>query len=359
VSPADRPHPVRRAVTTLADGRRLIYFDEPGAPDRTAARDTRPPAPFPAAGTVRHDVRTGAPVVFAPARADRTFDPAGVAADPLAPSTPGSPTEIPAEDFDVVVFDNRFPALGPPGGAAEVLVYSPDPVAGLADLGARRMATVIEAWVDRTTELAARDGVREVFCFENRGPEIGVTLAHPHGQIYAYPFLTPDTAAVLGRIRAHRDATGGDLLGEALAAELASGRRVIARGTHWAAYVPYAARWPVEVEVAPLRAVPDLPSLHHDERAELAEFYPALLRRLDRFFPGDDGRPLPLPYVASWHQGPVGADGGLWRLHLRVFSVRRAPDRLKYLAASESARGVWISDTTPEQIADRLREVGP
>lgn len=350
---------MRRTEISLSDGRRLIYFDEPGAPDRTAARDTRARAESPTAGTVRYDVRTGEPVVFAPARAARTFDPAGVAADPLAPSAPGAPTEIPADDFDVVVFDNRFPALGPPGGAAEVLVYSPDPEAGLADLGARRVATVIEAWADRTAELGARPGVREVFCFENRGAEIGVTLAHPHGQIYAYPFVTPDTATVLGRIRAHRAATGADLLDQALAAELDSGRRVVARGTHWVAYVPYAARWPVEVEIAPLRAVPDLPGLRAEERAELAEFYPALLRRLDRFFPGPDRGPIPLPYVASWHQGPVGADRGLWRLHLRVFSVRRAPDRLKYLAASESARRVWISDTTPEQIADRLREVGP
>src|SRR5690606_30210814 len=129
------------------------------------------------------------------------------------------------------------------------------------------------------------------------------------------------------------------------------------------------ARWPVEVHLAPRRDVPDLPALTDAERDDLATAYLELLRRLDRFFETADGEPIPLPYIAAWHQAPAHegrsvADGGtdevtLARLHLQVFSVLRAPGKLKYLAGSESGMGAWISDTTPERIAARLQELAP
>lgn len=352
------PPPVRKTSTRLSDGRMLHYFDdsEPYVSGRATRRldDPRPPSPRAPAGEPRWDARTGEWVTIAPARMDRTHLPAPDA-NPLAPSAPGRPTEIPADDYDVVVFENRFPAL--PG--CEVVCYSPEPDAAVGDLPPRRMRTVIEAWADRTSELSGRAGVRQVFCFENRGPETGVTLTHPHGQIYPYPFVPRETETVLRRIREHREATGGDLLRERLHSELDDGRRVIAADEHWAAYVPSAARWPVEVEVAPMRDVPDIPALDAVERDGLARLYPGLMRRLDRYFTGPDGSAVPLPYIAAWYQAPAvpGAEG--FRLHLRIMSMRRAPDRLKHLAGSESAMGAWINAAVPEEIAARLREPAP
>ena len=142
-----------------------------------------------------------------------------------------------------------------------------------------------------------------------------------------------------------------------LDAELRSGQRVVVSGTYWAAYVPAAARWPVEVHLAPLRDVPDLPALDGAERDELAEIYLDLLRRLDRFHVAADGAPVRLPYIAGWHQAPVNVGRDLARLHLQITSVLRAPGKLKYLAGSETGMGAWVNDTTPEQIAARLREV--
>ncbi len=349
---------VRKTSVRLADGRALHYFDdsEPyvsGRATRSAA-DLRPPAPRTPPGEVRFDERTGEHVVIAPARAERTHLPAA-ADDPLLPSAAGRRTEIPAGDYDVVVFDNRFPALE----HCEVISYSPDPAVTVGGLTARRMRTVVEAWADRTRELGALPGVEQVFCFENRGEEIGVTLPHAHGQIYAYPFVPPAMTTLLRRVREHAAATGRGLYADRVAAELADGARIVLRTDHWVAYVPRAARWPVEVEVVPLRDVADLPGTGDAERRELAALYPALVRRLDAYFAAPGGAAVPLPYVAAWYQAPAAgpvAEG--FRLHLRFTSNRRAPGKLKHIAGSEAAMGAWISDTVPERVAARLRACG-
>jgi UDPglucose--hexose-1-phosphate uridylyltransferase len=247
-------------------------------------------------------------------------------------------------------------------GRCEVVCFTSAHDASFAELPPARVRTVIEAWADRTAELSALPEVRSVFCFENRGREIGVTLAHPHGQIYAYPYVPARTAQHAAQARAHHARTGRDLLGDVLAAERAAGRRVVSEGRHWTAFVPAAARWPVEVHVVPHRHVLDLAELDDDERDELAHLYPDLLRRLDGFFVGEAGEPIRLPYIAGWFAAPVGPErdgdtAALPRLHLQVFSVLRAAGKLKYLAGSESGQGAWVSDTTPERIADRIREL--
>ncbi|MCV7212184.1 galactose-1-phosphate uridylyltransferase [Mycolicibacterium canariasense] len=367
---------VGKTVTTLADGRRLIYFDELAADGRMrrtgGLTDTRNLEPMVADSHLRYDVLTGEWVTIAAQRMDRTFLPAADAS-PLAPTRAGSPaTEIPAADYDVVVFENRFPALSehavptaslvdgeplwpqaPGRGSCEVVCFTSDPHASFAELGHRRARTVIEAWADRTAELSEIPGVQQVFCFENRGREIGVTLTHPHGQIYAYPFQPARTRALVEQARRHAAATGRNLMADVLAAEQHSGRRLLVAGEHWTAFVPAAARWPLEIQLIPHRDVPDFPALSGPEREELAAVYLNLLARVDRFFDGV----AQTPYIAAWHQAPIGPDRAYARLHLQLFSLMRSPGRMKYLAGSESGMGAWISDTTPERIADRLREV--
>ena len=390
---------VRRTATAMADGRELIYFDdsEPyvsGAatrrlddprplPDRFAPVVGEDGVERPMTGPeMRRDPLTGEWIPMASHRMNRTFLPAADAC-PLCPARPGadySDGEVPDTDYDVVVFENRFPALmGVPGvdpasawsvddqdlwqarpaaGRCEVVVFSADHEGSFSGLTPTRVRTIIEAWADRTRELGTLPGIRQVFPFENRGREIGVTLPHPHGQVYAFPYTPPRTAAILARAAEHRERTGGHLLADVVAAERAAGTRVVLETEHWVAYVPAAARWPVEVHLAPLRDVPDLPALTDAERDDLAQAYLTLLRRLDRFFvdPGT-GEALPLPYIAGWHQAVVGEGRELGRLHLQVFSVLRAPGKLKYLAGVESGMASWISDTTPERIAARLQEV--
>jgi UDPglucose--hexose-1-phosphate uridylyltransferase len=362
--------------TRLADGRALTYYDdrEPYA-SGTATRALHDSRHLPADQghpTMRRDVLTGEWVIFAPHRMDRTHLPAA-ARCPLCPSRRGALTEIPADDYDVVVFDNRYPSMAatvdpvpawldgdplwpqrPAVGRCEVVCFTSAHSTSFAQLTPNRVATVIEAWADRTRALSAMTPAGQVFCFENRGAETGVTLHHPHGQIYAYPFVPPRTERLVAQAAAHRDRTGRDLLADVLAAEWRAGVRIVYRGASWTAYVPAAARWPVELHLLPHRAVPDLASLDSAERGELATLYPAMLRWVDEFF-ADQGDHGPVPYVAGWHQAPIGPGRDLVRLHLQLFSVRRAAGKLKYLAGSESGVGVWLNDTTPERIAQRLR----
>ncbi|MGO4204854.1 galactose-1-phosphate uridylyltransferase [Rhodococcus sp. TAF43] len=370
--------PIRKTRTTLSDGRELIYFDdtEPyvGGDATRELHDGRGLTPVTALSTMRYDVLSGEWVTLAAHRMDRTFLPAADEC-PLCPTRPGHPaTEIPADDYDVAVFENRFPSLAPGAvldsdhvdgeslwpqrpadGRCEVVCFTSDHDRAFAQLPLSRVRTVLDALRDRTRELSALPGIAQVYCFENRGEEIGVTLAHPHGQIYAYPTLPPRTAVLLRQAEQHRTRTGRSLLRDVLDAERRAGTRVVVEGERWTAYVPAAARWPVELHVAPHRDVADLTELDDAELDELSHLYLDLLGRLDRFFDGVDR----LPYIAGWHQAPVGGGRELGRLYLQVFSLMRSPHRMKFLAGSESGMGAWISDTTPERIAARFREVAP
>jgi UDPglucose--hexose-1-phosphate uridylyltransferase len=358
---------VRRTAGKLADGREIIYFDDTQeAPPRTAV-DTRDLPTSQPASEVRRDPLTGEWVAIASHRQTRTYKPPADLC-PLCPTAPGRLTEIPESTYDVVVFENRFPSFAEAvpdvpstvdgmsmvaraagRGRCEVVAFTSDHKTSFGGLSASRVRTVVDAWADRTEALGRVPGVEQVFPFENRGEEIGVTLHHPHGQIYGYPFVTPKTERMLEIAQEYFDEHGRPVMGDVLAAERAAGTRVIAESEHWTAFVPAAARWPVEVHVVPHRQVPDLPALTDEERDDFARLYLEVLHRLDALYD------RPLPYIAAWHQAPVNVGRDLSWLHLEVFSVLRTADKLKYLAGSESGMGVWINDATPEQIAERLR----
>jgi UDPglucose--hexose-1-phosphate uridylyltransferase len=343
--------------TRLADGREIVYFDESPGLGRELVPDTRnlpprPPGPPLPSGSpesgIRWDPLAGEWVVIAAARQDRTFLPPPDQC-PLDPSAPGRLTEIPAPGYDVVVFENRFPSLRDPLGRCEVVCFTSDHNSSFARLSPARVRTVFEAWVDRTQVLSALPGTEQVYCFENRGEEIGVTLHHPHGQIYAFPFVTPRTERMVAQAAAYH---GGNLFDDLVAAELRAGERIVVRNEHWIAFVPEAARWPYEVLIFPTVRVPDLPATSEAARAAFGPLYLDVLRRFNTLF----GQPV--PYIAGWHQAPVSDSGARRRFaaHLQVLSVRRAVGKLKYLAGTESGMGVWINDIVPESAAQRLRE---
>ncbi|MDQ2811339.1 MAG: galactose-1-phosphate uridylyltransferase [Actinomycetota bacterium] len=346
-----------KSSTRLADGREIVYFDESPGLGREQVADTRPLPPRPpgpalptgsAESGIRWDPLAGEWVVIAAARQDRTFLPPPDQC-PLDPSAPGRLTEIPADSYDVVVFENRFPSLREPLGRCEVVCFTSDHNSSFARLSPARVRTVFEAWVDRTRVLSALPGTEQVYCFENRGEEIGVTLHHPHGQIYAFPFVTPRTERMVTQVRGYN---GDNLFDDLVAAELRAGERIVVRNEHWIAFVPEAARWPYEVQIFPSVRVPDLPATSEAARDAFGPLYLDVLRRFDALF----GQPA--PYIAGWHQAPVNDETTRrqFAAHLQVLSVRRAAGKLKYLAGTESGMGVWINDIVPEEAAQRLRE---
>jgi UDPglucose--hexose-1-phosphate uridylyltransferase len=209
----------------------------------------------------------------------------------------------------------------------------------------------MEAWKDRVRELSTHSYIRHIAPFENRGEEVGVTLFHPHGQIYAYSYLPPRVEKMLEIAVVHKEATGRVLFDDVIAREIRDGDRIISQNKHWVAFVPYAARYPFEIHVAPLVPVPDLASLSTEQSDEFPSISIEVMRRLDGVFG------IEMAYIATWHQAPVREGRDLLRLHWQITSVRRAPGKLKYLAGSESAMGAFIMDLKPEQSAGQLRDV--
>lgn len=357
-APLVRDEEIRIVRSNMSDGRELLYFDDAGS-TRPAERraDQRPASSRTGTATMRQDPLTGEWISVATARQGRVMLPPAHL-DPLAPQSSTNDSEIP-DDYDVVVFENRSPSFGPElltdplpasgpeltapsGGRCEVVCFDPASTGSLAGLGPHRARTVIEAWAQRTDELSRLAGVEQVFVFENRGEAIGVTLHHPHGQIYAYPFVTPRSRLVVERARRH------PLLFADILDREAGGPRMLYAGEHWSAFVPFAARWPIELHVLPHRHIGTLAQTSLAERAELATFLPPLLGSLDLLYDS------PTPYMLGWHQAPRGNDEV--RLMMTVYSPRRAADKLKFLAGSEAVMGAWVSDVSPEDAAARLSD---
>ena len=333
--------------TKLADGRELIYFDEEPGHDRSAP-DLRDLPAVATSSELRLDVLTGEVTTVAGHRQDRIFLPAADEC-PLDPSRVERHTEVPADDYHVAVFENRFPSLSGATGRCEVVAFSAEHSASFGALPVERIRTIVDVWAQRTAELGSMPGIEYVFCFENRGVEVGVTLHHPHGQIYAFTYVPPRPAKMLQVAREYHEATGGCVACDALRDELADGSRIVVAGRYFTAYVPYAGRWPFEVNIVPNRHVPDLPALDGAERDELAAIGKHCVQRLDALFG------VPMPYIGAWYQAPVSSDREVTHLRWQIATLRRAPGKLKHLAGAESAGGAFMNDIRPERAAAMLR----
>ena len=309
-------------------------------------------------------------VAYATHRQERTFLPPAEYC-PLCPTKPGGfPTEVPRESYDIVVFENKFPSFVPdapeseepgtaltptaPGrGAAEVVVYSDDHEETLAGLPEKRIRNLIEVWADRYEELGAREEVEYVFIFENKGEAIGVTLHHPHGQIYGYPFVPPRPRKELEAARGYRSENNeGCLHCDVLTQEHSDGRRVVVKGEHFTAFVPFYAHYPYEVHLYARRCVPSIADLDKGEQRDLARTLKRLLRGYDALFG------FSLPYMMVMHQAPT--DGGSYEsvahFHIEFYPVNRTAERLDYLAGSERGAGAFVIDMLPEVTAAKLHE---
>jgi UDPglucose--hexose-1-phosphate uridylyltransferase len=310
-------------------------------------------------------------VITATHRQDRTFLPPKDFC-PLCPTRNADfPTEIDRPTFDIAVFENRFPSLRrdpePPSiegspltpvqpsiGACEVVVYTPRHEATAADLTLAQLRRLIAVWAHRTLELGARDEIDYVFVFENKGEQIGVTLHHPHGQIYAYPHIPPLVEREVNAGSAHFADTGRCLWCALLEQETAAQARVVVETDGWVASVPFFARWPYELHLTPRAHVGWLHELDAAQMADLARALKTVLLKYDALFG------FSLPYIMAVHQRPTAAaDHSSYHLHFEFYPPNRTETKLKYLAGSEAGAGAFINDTLPEMTAQRLRELAP
>ena len=307
-------------------------------------------------------------VAYATGRQGRTFHPPKDYC-PLCPTKPGGiATEIPEDDYDIVVFENRFPTFSndaewvddmsdiykrlPSKGICEVICYSSSHDSYLEDQPLERIENLIYVWMDRYQKLGKIDFIDYVFIFENKGKEIGVTLSHPHGQIYAFSYIPPIPASELSSSKDYFDSEGQCLHCQILGSEIRYEKRVIYKNDDFVSFIPYYARWPYEAHVYPLRHIESIDGLCGKEVGSLAKALKDLILRYNGIF---DTR---MPYVMVLHQSPT--DEGKYphyHFHFEFYPPYRTADKLKYMAGCELGAGTFINDTMPEEKAEELRKV--
>jgi UDPglucose--hexose-1-phosphate uridylyltransferase len=357
---------MEKRTLTKPDGRALILYSRRPIPEDLEAPSPGTEPPGTKAHLRWHPLR-GEWVAYASHRQNRTFLPPPEY-NPLAATTdPAHPTELPAGPWEVAVFENRFPTLtlgaeepAPPSivptrpgkGVCEVVVFTQDPASSLGALPLSHLELILEVWADRYRELGAKEDVQYVFPFENRGVEVGVTLHHPHGQIYAYPFVPPIPARELDLQRAHFQEHGRGLLEDLIGEELTDGRRMLYTGKRAVAWMPAFARYSYEIWVAPRRPAGSVADLDDVERADFARALKTVLLKYDGLW----GKPF--PYILAFHQAPTdGRPHPEAHLHVELYPAYRMPGRLKYLAGSEIGAGVFTADTLPEEKVEELKKV--
>ena len=301
--------------------------------------------------------------IISDARQDRPVLP-----EDSCPLCPGV-LEVPQEDYYIVSFENRFPALerSPESpnvegdsfykvrknrGVCEVLLYSPDHDVPPADLSLERFEDLITVWQDRFDKLSKEDFIDYIYIFENRGREIGVTLDHPHGQLYAFPFIPPLARRSVESARSHFEKNLECIFCRVLDKEKAFGERIIWEDDHFVAFVPFYARLPYEVHLYPKRHFPTIKSLNEGEKISLAAGIKTVLNKYRNLFPIED-----FPYITSFHQAPVdGEDYSYYHFHLEFYSLQRGKDKIKYRAGVETGTNAFISSLSPEKMAEDLQE---
>ena len=347
-----KPH---KRLHLKPDGRRLWLYgwqQHQGKP-----LSELPPAPPPAPHCRWHPLRSEW-VVYAAHRQERTFKPPAEFC-PLCPASPdASPGEIPFADFEIAVFENRFPSFAPlapdppplpvetarAAGACEVIVYSAEHAGSLAALPQERVRLLVEVWADRCRELLARPEVAFAMPFENRGEQVGVTLHHPHGQLYAFPFVPPVVKPMVEAFRR-------DSVLERLFDRIGSAYEVDGDGNA-TAFVPPFARFPFELWIAPRRRAPGPWALEAAEIASFAAMLRRSLARLDTLFA------RPMPYILLLYPAPKGEEAH-FHTHLQILPFLRAAERLKYLAGCEQGAGIFLADMLPETMVERLKAAVP
>jgi UDPglucose--hexose-1-phosphate uridylyltransferase len=283
------------------------------------------------------------------------------------PFCPGS-GKVP-DHYETLVYTNDFAAFSPdnppfedkPGlfaatgsrGACDVVLYHPDHNLLPSAMSAQHWAKIVETWCERTEQLFANPDIAYVYVFENTGEAIGVTMPHPHGQIYALPMLPPLVERELESARLHMERGSECLYCGLLAEELNAEKRIVLETQNFVAFVPFHAKWPGEMQIYPRRHAHSLPDLTGPEREELARVIKAVRMKYDNLW----GFPIPLMMIVR--QRPARGDCPYFHFHVEFFPIQRSREKIKYLAGVESGTGLFLNDTLAEEKALELRAAPP
>ena len=282
------------------------------------------------------------------------------------PFCPGS-GRVP-DDFDVLEYDNDFPALSkdPPApddvetalyrtapsyGKCEVILYSPKHDATLPELSVPHVKKLVDLWAGRFRELSADEKIKYVFIFENRGAAVGTTMPHPHGQIYAYPFIPKKLQLETESCRDYHRENGRCLICDMLRDERADGRRMVFENEDFSVFLPFFCEYPYGIYIVSRSHKQNLLQFNDRERENLARALRTSVGTLDSLFG------FQFPFMMCMHQNPVNSGDYTqdYHFHIEFFPPMRSAEKIKYNASSETGAWAHCNPTAPEEKAIELR----
>jgi UDPglucose--hexose-1-phosphate uridylyltransferase len=284
------------------------------------------------------------------------------------PFCPGS-GRVP-DHYDVYLYPNDFPALSVPPpepaiqgddfyrveksyGKCDVVLYHPDHTTSLPHLSIPHLTLLVKLWRKRFEELRGTAGIRYVLIFENKGEVIGVTMPHPHGQIYAFPFVPPRVEREISASRAYQKSHNHCLFCSIVEKERQDGRRVVAENDSFTAFIPFYARWPYEVHIFSRRHLGAINELEEQEEQGLAAILKWVTSKYDSLYG------FSFPYMMVLHQSPTRGNYPFFHFHIEFYPPLRSKNKVKYVAGVETGGGVFLNDTLAEEKADELRRAQP
>lgn len=346
------------------DGRSLYLYSDTPISEEIVATNPRHEPINPKPHQRWHPLRREW-VIYASHRQNRTFLPPKDYSPLAVTNRDDFPTELPEGNYEVAVFENLYPSLNlsndeapklsvptkPSRGVCEVIVFTQDPETSLGLLPRKRIELILRVLAERTLELSKHKEILYVLPFENRGIEMGVTLHHPHGQLYSYSFIPPVQERFLQSMKTHMEEQGTGLMEKIIKDEKEDGRRIILETETVIAFLPAFARYPYETWIAPKRRISFLHEMTDEEFLDLSEVLKVLLLKFDHLWM------RPFPYLMTFNQAPVKGDYFSAHFFIQITPPYRSKDRLKYLAGTELGAGVFVNDSLPEEKAQELKNV--
>ncbi len=286
------------------------------------------------------------------------------------PFCPGS-GKVP-DNYDVLAYDNDFPALSlsPPDimphdglysnkkafGKCEVILYTPDHNSCMSQLSEEKIKKVIELLAERTRALSQNPKIKYIFPFENRGKEVGVTMHHPHGQLYAYSFIPLKIKTELDNCKAYYTEKGANLFDDMNSEELAFGKRMVYQNDSFLGYIPYFTDYPYGIFIVARNNRGKLTELNDVETADLSDILKKVTQGLDGIFN------KPMPYMMCFHQSPANSEeyentNNYYRFHIEFYPALREKDKIKWYASSEMGAWAALNPLTVEDCAAELKSI--
>lgn len=303
-------------------------------------------------------------VIINPRRKSRPNLPSKI----TCPFCPGAPEVGPSADWKVLAIPNKFPSLGHPDetassdgalmkmrpgiGRCEVVIYTPSHETLLSSLELSLIEKIVEKWTERFRELGNLDEISYVLIFENKGRFIGVSLDHPHCQIYAFPFIPPVIERELKNAKEYGEAEGSCIFCDQINRELEEKARIVIENEEFLCFMPFYATWPYGTHIYPKKHVQSLLEFTPSMNTAFASIIKQVLAKYDKLF-GEK-----LAYEMILHQAPTDGNEYLYyHFHVEIYVQNRGKDKMKYLGGCEQGGGVFVNPALPEETAKELRNL--